>query len=136
MNSQEITSLTPAKPRSTWLRLFVLALVFEKIIQHLFVTTAFAFNWKDIRSTVVVNPRLLMILGAIVALLFAISLWGLLRRTRWAIDLVITLALFDIVGEFVAQGKLAITGTFSILVAILLLILALFARRQRLKVDA
>lgn len=136
MNNRETIYPVSGKSRATWLRTIVLALVIEKIIQHLFVTTAFTFNWADIGSTVVVNPRLLMILGAIVALLFAISLWGLLRWTRWAINLVIALALFDIVGEFIAQGKLAITVTISILVAILLLVLALFLRRQELKLDA
>ena len=111
----------------------MLALLVEKTIQHIVVTVAFAFNWEDIRSTVVVNPKLLMIAGAIVAILFALSLWQMLRRAKGVINLVIALALFDIVGEFVAQGRMNITMTISFLVALLLLILALFERRQELQ---
>jgi hypothetical protein len=46
---------------------------------------------------------------------------------------VIALALFDIIGEFVAQGKLDIMITVSFIVAIILLILASIYRQQRLK---
>ncbi|MFN8444989.1 MAG: hypothetical protein U0175_29655 [Caldilineaceae bacterium] len=112
-----------------WLRYLLLGLLAEKIVQHLVVTLAFAFNWADIRATVVVNPKLLMISGAVVALLFAVSLWGMMRQTKGVINLVIALALFDIVGEFVVQGTMRITLTVSFLVAILLLVLALFERQ-------
>ena len=105
-------------------------LIVEKIIQHIFVTLAFYFNWADIGSTVAVSPRILMILGALVAVMFALSLWGMITKRRWAIDLVAALAVFDIIGEFVAQGKLGIVITVSFLVAILLLILALVYRRR------
>jgi hypothetical protein len=108
----------------------LIALVFEKIVQHIVVTLAFYFNWAGIASTVVVNPSLLMILGAVVAVLFALSLWGLLMQRTWAINLVTALALFDILGEFVAQGTLMITMTVSFLVATILLVLALWYRRQ------
>lgn len=76
-----------------------------------------------------------MIAGAVVALLFAASLWGMLRQTKGVLNLVLALALFDIVGEFVAQGKIRITLTVSFLVATLLLILTLFYRRQGLKTE-
>jgi hypothetical protein len=46
-------------------------------------------------------------------------------RRPWAINLIAALALFDIVGEFVAQGTIGIVITVSFLVAILVLILAL-----------
>jgi hypothetical protein len=116
-----------------WVRYALIALVCEKIIQHVVVTTAFYLNWGDIRSTVAVDPGILMVLGAVVALLFALSLWGMIARRRWAIDLVIGLALFDIVGEFVAQGAISIAITVSFLVATLLLVLALVYRRQERK---
>jgi hypothetical protein len=114
---------------SAWLRYSVLALILEKIFQHIVVTLAFLFDWGAIRSTVVVHPDILLVLGAIVAVLFGLSLWGMLRRKPWALTLVIGLAIFDIIGEFVAQGTISIMLTVSFLVATLLLILALWYRR-------
>jgi hypothetical protein len=71
-----------------------------------------------------------MVLGAAVAVAFALSFWGIITRRRWATDLVIALALFDLAGEFVAQGTFRIVMTVSFLVAIVLLVLALLYRRQ------
>jgi hypothetical protein len=108
----------------------ILLLVAEKIIQHIVVTAAFASNWQGIRQTVAVSPDVLLVLGGIVALLFAVALWGLIRRQPWALSLVIGLALFDMLGEFAAQGTLAIQLNVSFTVASLLLILGLACRRQ------
>jgi hypothetical protein len=109
----------------------LLALVVEKIIQHIVVSLAFYFNWTAIASTVVVHPAVLLVLGSIVAILFCVAFWGLIRARSWAVNLVIGLALFDIVGEFVAQGTVAITMTVSFLMASVLLLLAVvFKRRQ------
>lgn len=108
----------------------MIVLIVEKIIQHIVVTLAFLFNWKEIASTVVIKPSVLMILGAIVAILFMLSLWGMIARKKWAVNLVIGLALFDFVGELVAQGTLFIVVTVSILVATILLILGLVYRRR------
>lgn len=116
--------------RPAWLRGLLLVLLGEKVIQHIVVTLAFYFNWRDIAATVVVSPDVLMVLGGMVAVVFAFSLWALWTQRPWAIDLVIGLALFDIIGEFVAQGRIGITLTVSFLVALLLLILALLYRRR------
>ena len=116
--------------RSGWLYILLILLIVEKIIQHFFVTFAFYFNWGDIASTVVVSPTVLMVLGAFVAVLFALALWGMIMRRLWAITLVIFLAFFDIIGEFVAQGRFGIVIPVSFLVAVLLLILTLMYRRQ------
>jgi deazaflavin-dependent oxidoreductase (nitroreductase family) len=115
---------------AVWLRYSLIAVLFEKIIQHCIVTLAFSFNWAGIRSTVAVPPSVLLVLGAIVAGLFGLSLWGIVTQRRWAINLVIALAIFDIIGEFVAQGTLSIVVTVSFLVAIVLLVLALLYRRH------
>ena len=116
--------------KSNWLYIVLILLIVEKIIQHIFVTLAFYFNWAEIASTVVVSPTILMTLGVPLALLFVLSLWGMIKKQMWAVDLVIGLALFDIIGEFVAQGTIGILITVSFLVATLLLILALMYRRQ------
>ncbi len=116
--------------KPNWLYYLLILLVIEKIIQHIVVTLAFYFNWADIASTVVVAPVLLMVSGAIIAILFCLSLWGFIRKRFWAINLVIALALFDLIGEFVAQGRIDIVITVSFLVAMLLLVLTFLCRRQ------
>jgi hypothetical protein len=129
MASEEV-SRHPAITKSRWVYSLLVLLIIEKIIQHTFVTLAFYFNWADIASTVAVSPTILMILGAIVAVLFALSLWGTIKKQTWAANLVIALALFDIIGEFMAQGRFYITLNVSFIVATLLLILALIYRRR------
>lgn len=102
----------------------------EKIVQHTLVTLAFYNNWNNINSTVAFNPNVLMILGGIVACLFIISLWGLVAGHQWATSLVLGLAIFDIIGEFIAQGTIIIAITVSFIVAIVLLIMVLVYRKQ------
>jgi hypothetical protein len=133
MENEVDTRRATRNARTVWVKYILIALVFEKIIQHIVVTVAFYFNWEDIGSTVAVNPSILMILGAVVAVLFALSLWGMVTQQKWAINLVIALALFDIVGEFVAQGTITIVINVSFLGATILLILTLLYRRQELK---
>jgi hypothetical protein len=107
-------------------------LLCEKIVQHVVVTIALYFNVKNIAATAAVTPGVLMISGAIAAGLFMLSLWGMIARKNWAINLVIALALFDILGEFVAQGRFDIVITVSFIVAIILLVLGLAYRRKEL----
>ena len=116
--------------KSNWVHTLLILLIVEKIIQHIFVSLAFYFNWSDIASTVVVSATVLLILGAFAAILFMLSLWGMIRKRPWVLNLVIFLASFDIIGEFVAQGRIGILITVSFLVAVLLLILALTYRHQ------
>ena len=130
MDTQQKTPDGIKKAKSGWIRYLLLALTVEKIIQHVFVTLAFYFNWGNIDATVAVNPDVLMILGAAVAALFILSLWGLVTRKMWGINLIIALALFDIIGEFIAQGRIGIEINVSFLVATGLLILALIYRRR------
>jgi hypothetical protein len=53
-----------------------------------------------------------------------------MNQKPWAINLILVLAMFDIIGEFVAQGKIGIVITLSFIIATLLLILAMLYRRQ------
>ena len=93
------------------------------MIQHVVVTACFSYNTFDIRSKVAIDYHFLMISGAIVAALFAIAFWGTIKNRKWGIILASALTMFDIVGEFVAQGTISIAITVSILVAIILLVL-------------
>lgn len=116
--------------KSNRLYYVLILLVIEKIIQHIVVTFAFYFNWKDIASTVAISPTVLMVAGAIVAVLFTIALWGMLTKRAWTLKLLIALALFDIIGEFAAQGVICIVLNVSFIVATLLFILAILYSRQ------
>lgn len=120
----------PKSNRLHGIRIALIILVGEKIIQHALVTIAFYFNWMDIRSTVAVPADILMILGAVVTVLYTLCFWAIMTQKRWSNVLLIGLALFDIVGEFIAQGRLDITINVSILVAFSLLILAFFYSKQ------
>jgi hypothetical protein len=113
-----------------WLRYTLILLLAEKVIQHIFVSLALWFDWLGIAATVVVSPTVLAVLGSIAAALFALALWGVLRRRKWAYGLTAGLAVVDIAGEFVAQGTLAITLNVSFLVAIALLMLVLAIWRR------
>jgi hypothetical protein len=130
MDNKEETQNAAGKPKTNWEKIILIVLICEKIIQHVVVSLAFYFNWKSIISAVKVDSTILMVLGAIVAVLFMVSLWGIITQKRWAINLVILLALFDIIGEFAAHVRIDIVITVSFLVAILLLILALSSRQK------
>ncbi len=120
----------PARRASGWLRLLLLGLLAEKVIQHIVVTLAFASGWDGIRASVALPYQIFMVAGAALTLLFALAAWWLWRRDPWARGLIIALALIDISGEFVAQGTLIITLNVSFLVACALLILALLYRAR------
>lgn len=130
MENEEDTYPATRNGKPPGLKYILIALILEKIIQHIVVTIALYLNWNDIWSTIAIDPGILMYLGALVVILFTLSLWGMITQQRWAINLLIGLALFDILGEFVAQGKFTIEITVSFLVATILLILALIYRRQ------
>lgn len=108
----------------SWLRYALIFLIVEKTIQHIFVTMAFIYDIGDIRDEVILDYRLFMVSGAFVAVLFALSLWGFLKHKPWSIHLITGLAIFDIIGEFIAQGAIILpVVTVSVVVAALLLIL-------------
>jgi hypothetical protein len=119
------SSQTVSRPGASWLKVVVLLLIVEKIVQHGAVTLAFYFDWNAIRTTVAIDPTMLMVSGGIVAVLFAVALWGIGTGKSWRRGLIIGLALFDMVGEFVVQGRVDIVINVSFLVATCLLVLML-----------
>lgn len=110
---------------SDWL---LLAIAVEKTVQHTFVTWAFAANRFDLRTQVLPPWEVLMVSGGVVAVLFAVAAFGLWQWRAWAPMLLVALALFDIGGEFVAQGTVMIEIVLSFVVAVVLLPLAWRAR--------
>ena len=113
------------------LLLYILVfLSFEKFIQHIVVTYAFYVDLGEIRSTVVVDYRLLMISGFIVGILFLVNIPFLFKRKRNSFKVLFFLALFDFIGEFIAQGTLAIDITVSFLVASIILLILIVERKR------
>ena len=116
---------------TAWMRVLIVLLAVEKVIQHIAVTLAFVFDVGDIRAGMALDFHFFMVAGAVEALLFAIGAWGIIQAKPWAKRLLLALALFDIVGEFVAQGTLLITINVSILVAITLLCVSMAYRQAQ-----
>lgn len=116
------------RPLIRW-TLFLLSV--EKAIQHCFVTWAFAANRFELRDQVAVPWEWLMLSGGVIAALFACAAIGLWQDRPGTPKLLAALAMFDIVGEFVAQGTILIDLIVSFIVAVVILALALRMVGQR-----
>jgi len=113
------------------LLLYILVfLSLEKFIQHVVVTYAFYVDMGEIRSTVMVDHRFLMISGFIVGILFLVNIPFLLQRKRNSFTVLFFLAIFDFIGVFIAQGTLAIDITLSFLIASLILLILIVERKR------
>ena len=108
----------------------ILLLAAEKVLQHVFVTAALLTDLGGIRATVAADANVLAAAGAVLAAAFALAFYAHARALEFAPALVSALAAADIIGEFVAQGALAITITVSFVVAALLLALAAAEMRR------
>lgn len=120
-------------PRRSKSQILLLVLSIEKVVQHLFVTYAFAVDLGDIRASVVIHHVPLMIVGFAVGVLFAVSSRLQFKNQRAGYVLLLYLALFDFVSEFIAQGTLAIEIVLSIVVATIILLTLFFNRKTLLK---
>jgi len=104
----------------------ILLLTFEKMLQHLltavfFVVDVPGIGRPDIGPTFHLSDVTMAVLNLIVFILFGISLWGRLRGSQWHKPLLVGLALFDILAEFIFHGFFFIT--VSVIVALALLVL-------------
>lgn len=106
----------------TWI--ILLFLCFEKVVQHLFVTYAFFKNISSIRSDMAFDYRYFMYVGLIIALLFAVAFYGLLKQEIWGHKLAFTMGWVDFFGEFVGQGGALNFIPLSFIVAIIIIILS------------
>lgn len=107
----------------------LLGLLAEKVIQHVFVTVAFLFDIGGSRSSVALDYHFFMVVGLIVAMLYIVALWAIYSKRNYGLSLVVALAVFDILGEFIAQGRFEINLNVSFMGAVILLILVLLIRR-------
>jgi uncharacterized membrane protein (UPF0136 family) len=113
----------------------LIILSLEKIFQHVIVSLSLLYDIGSIRSTVALDYRVLMVSGVVDAILFAVALLALIQKKRWGLYLMALLAASDIIGEFIAQGTVLVAINVSILVAIVLLFLCYFERRNLHKTE-
>ena len=118
------------KLKLTFPLILLIILAFEKFIQHMFVTYAFAVGLGGIRQTVVLDTRILLVSGFVIGVLFLAALILMLRREPLGPRLMLFLALFDFFTEFIAQGTLLIAIPVSFLVACLILAILFIWRKE------
>ena len=112
----------------------IFLLTVEKMLQHLLTAFFFAFNIPgigrpDIGPNFQWSNTTLVLLNVIVLILFGLGLWGRLQSQGWHRPLLVWLAVFDILAEFVFHGFFYIT--VSVIVAVLLLLLLQLERGHR-----
>ena len=113
---------------------FILFICVEKFIQHVFVTFAFAYDLSDIRSDVVVDYRILLYSGFIVAWFFLYAGYGIYQQKIWGLNLLWFLGWFDFIGEHIAQGgSLNFTPLSYIMAIIIIIIIPLHKRTMKKK---
>ena len=103
----------------------------EKFVQHMVVSYAFLMDVPGTRQFVRYDYRIFLVAGLVVGVLFLASFVLMVRRKRSGFVLSLALALFDFVGEFVAQGTLTIKITVSFIVASIMIAVYLFSRESR-----
>ena len=105
----------------------ILLLTFEKTLQHLLTAVFFAVDIPgigrpDIGSTFQLSDATMAVLNILVFILFGMGFWGRLRVKPWDKPLLVGLAVFDILAEFVFHGFFFITVSVIVAVALLVLI--------------
>ena len=104
----------------------ILVLTFEKMLQHLLTAVFFVVDIPgigrpDIGPTFQFSDATMAVLNLIVFVLFGASFWGRLQGKGWHKPLLVSLAIFDILAEFVFHGFFFIT--ISVIVSAVLLVL-------------
>ena len=104
----------------------ILVLTFEKMAQHLLTAIFFAtdipgIGRPEIGPTSQISDATMVVLNLIVFVLFGLGFWGRLQGKRWHRSLLVGLAVFDILAEFVFHGFFYIT--VSVIVGVVLLVL-------------
>ena len=104
----------------------ILVLTFEKMLQHLLTAVFFVVDIPgigrpDIGPTFQLSDATMVVLNVIVLILFGLGFWSRLQGKGWHRPLLISLAVFDILAEFLFHGFFYIT--VSVIVAVILLVL-------------
>ena len=110
----------------TVIHISILVLTFEKMLQHLLTAVFFVVDIPgigrpDIGPTFQFSDATMAVLNLIVFVLFGASFWGRLQGKGWHKPLLVSLAIFDILAEFIFHGFFFIT--ISVIVSAVLLVL-------------
>ena len=113
----------------------------EKTLQHLFTALFFivstpGISTPDIGTNFQIDNNIMAILNLIYFAFFVFGIIGFLKKKKWAIKLIIVLALLDIILEFVYHHFFFITISViisTILVIISYLYLKLFVKLKYTK---
>ena len=110
----------------TVIHISILVLTFEKMLQHLLTAVFFVVDIPgigrpDIGPTFQFSDATMAVLNLIVFVLFGASFWGRLQGKGWHKSLLVSLAIFDILAEFIFHGFFFIT--ISVIVSAVLLVL-------------
>ena len=124
------------KKNSKLVRVVLIILLVEKIIQHLFTAIAFihdipGIGTPDIGTRFEISNPVMAMNNAILIPFFVAAIWGIARDRRWAKILVILLAAFDIIAEFVFHGFFFIT--ISVIVSLVTIIVLMRYRSEKSK---
>lgn len=111
------------------LQIGILLLTVEKMLQHLltaifFVVDIPGIGYPDIGPNFDLSNTMMAVLNIIVFILFGAGFWGRLQGRGWHKPLLVGLAAFDIVAEFVFHGFFFIT--VSVIVSAILIALVIF----------
>ena len=117
-------------PKRSFASYLLIILSLEKLIQHTVDSVSFFYDIGSLRNAIAVDYRWLLLSGAFAAALFALACFALIRRRHWGLYLVLVLAAFDIIGEFIAQGTFLPDINVSIAVAVVLLPLSYIELRN------
>jgi hypothetical protein len=112
-----------------WLYVLII-LSIEKFFQHLVVSYSFFVDYRRIRGSVAVDYQILLISGFIVGILFLTNIPFLYQQRHFSFILLFSLAMFDFIGEFIAQGTPFINITVSFSVAIAIIVILLIHRKH------
>jgi hypothetical protein len=104
----------------------ILVLTLEKVFQHLvtaalFVVDVPGLGRPDIGRTFRIPGSAMAVLNAVIGMLFALGFVGSMLDKAWCRSLLIGLAVFDVLAEFVFHATFRIT--VSVVVGVLLLVL-------------
>ena len=108
--------------------IILILLLVEKIIQHVCTAAAFfiaipGIGTPDIGTRFEISDPVMGVNNLMLGGLFTLALWGFYTDKKWYKPLILFLAGFDIVAEFIFHGFFFIT--FSVIGAVILIILLL-----------
>jgi hypothetical protein len=127
------TNNMPMRKKKQITNTIIILLTVEKTIQHLLLGLAFAGLFSGVEAPYIgpnfaISNFTMALLNLFYALFFVIGLFGIIKRIKWGMPLIITLAGMDILLEFLFHGLFYIT--VSVIVSTILIVIAAFHIRM------